>query len=187
MGNFDKSCEDKLRMNKVDIQMLGADDLMDIEELTCELIQFVVACLNSRRSTNPGTGALIAGIDCSGDGKYGLTGLPLEFHDLEKLRDSFEAIMERRVQEMHRDKSTSRLTSARIFQQMVGMRVYTVRDSTSKKTVNMVLLVVLPDWTICRDYLFVVKEGEGHSRRIVPCRSGGLTGTAKGTTDFKAN
>ena len=178
---FEKPLEDKLRLSGIDIQLTGANDFEQITDLVDELLEFITACLNSRAS-GVTCGALIAGVESDGN-QYFLNGVPVLWSNLEMLHGLLkEKIRDCLVIKKSAGQSVCTQEDTEAIMRMVHFARHEVNIQSSNPgsdtgVMSVIVLVVIPDWHVCQNQLFVIKNGR---KQQVYQRLGGHTALVKG-------
>ena len=179
---FEKPLEDELRQSGIDIQLTGANDFNQITDLVDELLEFITACLNSRAS-GVTSGALIAGVESDGN-QYFLNGVPVLWSSLEMLHGHLKDKMrECLVIKKSGGQSVCTQEDTEAIMRMVHFARHNVNvqnsnpGSSDTDVTSVIVLVVIPDWHVCQNQLFVVKND--HKQQVYQ-RLGGHTALVKG-------
>ena len=145
----DKVQEDKLRLNGTDIQL--SMDYQDLQDLLDSVVQFIGACLNSRAS-GMRAGVLVAGVESWKQG-YHIDGLNFSLP-----RTMYEQIRDKLKDSMSCQKPSDgpRQVDANAIMKMVTP---VACNFSSPKQKTVLIVVVEPQVTICRDDLYLVKCG----------------------------
>ena len=174
-GLLNDLSKEKIIESGLDIQMLGTDDIDDFSELVDELVQFMLSCLNGRRR-----GVLIAGIDCAtNSGQYKLSGIQFGYEKLvETLWTCFKNDIDSRVSVRDCNGNIGEMNNINIIdERMIQLKLHQVNDSTCTQSV--VVMVVVPDWNLCQNFLYVVAEKnkrvvyyriDGHTTKLKSCK-----------------
>ena len=184
---FEKPLEDKLRQIGIDIQLTGANDFEQITDLVDELLEFITACLNSRAS-GVTSGALIAGVESDGN-QYFLNGVPVLWSNLETLHGHLKKKMrDCLVIKKSAGQSVCTQEDTEAIMRMVHFARHEVNVQSSNPgsdtdITSVIVLVVIPDWHVCQNQLFVVKNGR---KQQVYQRLGGHTALVKGPQILEA-